>query len=177
MADPDWTDVTQDMRLHIVQNATNYIDGQIRLATAADQRASALAGVFTAAGTALIAAMIAFGTGALKEPLHPYPMLAAGSACAASFLLAGFFCIFSALPVDMYLPGGQPKTWDCDIKLKRPYDDCLKEEASNLQDKINDNRVIIKRNAALFRVGALFGIAGPAVGLVVWLLTSSTYWF
>jgi hypothetical protein len=169
-----------ELQAHVVESAATYIDGQLRLATAADQRASSLAGVFTAAGTALIAGVIAFSTIPAAAPpqhmIHVYPVMAAGIACAAAFLVAGILCIASALPVDMYLPGSQPNSWKTYIKLARPYEECLKEESGIQQEKIDENRVIIKRNAKLFSAGALVGISGPFIGLLVWLITSSVYW-
>ena len=163
---PDWSPVERDMRLHIVQNAATYLDGQIGLATAADQRASTLAGVFAAAGTALIAAVVAFATTTITGLTHPYLMIMAALVCAFCFLVAGFLCMASALPVDMYLPGTQPEDWYGDVAAARKYDDCLASEAEIVQEKINDNRLIIKRNARLYKFGILLGIGAPVLGLI-----------
>ncbi len=136
----DWSQVEKDMRLHIVENAKTYIETQIGLATAADQRAAALAGAFTAAGTALIAGLIAFGTASVSSPEHKYPIFIGGSVAAASFVLAGLLCVMAIMPVEVYLPGGQPQDWYDDIRAKVTYDACLEEEATILQDKISYNR-------------------------------------
>jgi hypothetical protein len=72
----DWSNVPEEMRTHIVSEGQAYLDGQIRLATAADQRAAALAAVFTAAGSALIAGLIAFAS--VKSVVKPYPIYAGG---------------------------------------------------------------------------------------------------
>jgi hypothetical protein len=177
MAERDWSKVDRVVRSHIVENAKAYIDAQMSLATAADQRACALAGIFTAAGTALIAGLIALGTASSGGPVHRYPEFLSGGITALSFIVAGLLCIASALPVDMYLPGGQPKSWDKDIADEKSYDVILKEEAEIIQEKINENRVVVQKNARLFKWGALIGISAPVTGTLVWALTASSYLF
>jgi hypothetical protein len=82
----------------------------------------------------------------------------------------------AAFPVDMYLSGAQPSAWYSDIRSKADFLSCLAEESENIQEKINENREIMAKNAQKFRVGALLGIGSPVAGLIVWLLTSSSYW-
>lgn len=52
----------------IVRGGEAYLDGQLRVATSADQRASSLAGVFSAAATALLAATVALANPAWNIP-------------------------------------------------------------------------------------------------------------
>ena len=51
----DFSKIKSDFRKEIVREGTVYLDGQLRIATSADSRASGLAGIFTAAATALTA--------------------------------------------------------------------------------------------------------------------------
>lgn len=173
----DWSGTNQDMRLHIVANAQAYLDGQVRLATAADQRASSLAGAFIAAATAVLAGLIAFIAAKPVTLQHPYPVIAAGLVASMGFIAAAALCVSALFPTGMYLPGSRPEDWYADIQGKRPYDDCLAEEAENSQEKIMDNRGIIERNARLFKAGVITGMMSPVVGTAIWLTTTSSYWF
>jgi hypothetical protein len=158
----------------IIAEGQNYLDGQIRIAMSADQRASSLAGVFTAAGSALIAGLIALA--ALSKVSHLYPIYAGGAISAVLFLVAASLCILATFPTKLWLAGCEPSIWNSDIKLRREFRQSLIDIAGHIQDKITENSAAIDQNATRFRWGSALGIASPVVGVVVWLLTSSVYW-
>jgi hypothetical protein len=54
----DFAKIKADFRKEIVREGTVYLDGQLKVATSADSRASGLAGIFTAAATALTAGIV-----------------------------------------------------------------------------------------------------------------------
>ena len=170
----DYSKIDADFRKEIVREGTAHLDGQLKVATAADARASGLAGMFTAAATALTAgvviALFNAAGGALTERL---PMILGGVAAAGCFLSGAVLCITSLQPVSFWLPGLAPENWEEDIAAGRKYDDCLGERAQHIQEQITDNHDTIERNSRYFKCGVRLGIAAPFAGITVWLLASA----
>lgn len=84
----DWKNADKEMATRIVDEGQTYLDGQLRLATSADGRAAALSGVFTAAGAALVAGMIALSVAHQVDLQSKYPIYFGGVTAAAMFLFA-----------------------------------------------------------------------------------------
>lgn len=165
MTKPNWKNAKPDLVKQIVQEGETYLQGQLTLATSADQRAAVLGGIFAASGTALIAALLAtVSAGNVSAPL-----LAGGAVSAIMFVAAAGQCLRTVLPVGFYLPGNEPKNWYSDVENGVDIDDALAAEAENYQEKIVDNRDVLKRNGARFRIGAYVGITAPLMGAVIWL--------
>ncbi|WP_430437804.1 hypothetical protein [Oceanibaculum nanhaiense] len=164
----NWSNASEEARNHIVQAGQLYLDGQVRLATSADQRAAALAGIFTAAGTAVLAGLIAVHLSDLTIKFT-LPIYIGGGVSVVMFLLAGSVCIWSALPLEMWLPGGEPETWYRDIQSGKPFPDSMAELAELIQEKISENRKYIEANAKRFRFGAICGVISPGVGTLLWV--------
>jgi len=76
----DFSKIDDIFSKEIVRGGEAYLDGQLRVATSADQRASGLAGMFTAAATALLAAVVALANPAWSTPGHLPLMIGAGTA-------------------------------------------------------------------------------------------------
>jgi hypothetical protein len=170
----DFSKIKTDFRKEIVREGTVYLDGQLRVATSADSRASGLAGIFTAAATALTAGIVITIFNAGGQPLNAkLPLMLGGGASAILFLAAAVLCIVAIQPVSFWLPGLAPENWDTDVSSGRELDDCLGERAAHIQQQIGENLVTIARNATRFRWGSRLGIAAPFVGVVVWLLASA----
>ena len=149
-----------------VGEGETYLGGQLTLATSADQRAAILGGVFTAAGTAIIAGLIA----AYSAGFTLNAILFGGLVAAILFLVGAGMCVSTVMPVSFNLPGNEPASWKADIERDRALIEALEEEAANFQSKIEDNRTVIKKNAKRFKWGAVAGITAPVAGLIVWLL-------
>lgn len=170
----DFSKIDADFRKEIVREGTVYLDGQLKIATAADARASGLAGMFTAAATALTAGVVIALFNAAGPALSGrLPMILGGTAAAVSFLTAAVLCITAIQPVSFWLPGLAPENWETDIQTGRKLDDCLGERAQHIQEQIATNSETIEANAGYFRWGARIGIAAPFVGVFVWLLASA----
>ena len=90
----DFSKIKPDFRKEIVREGTVYLDGQLKIATAADARASGLAGIFIAAATALIAGVVIaiFNSAGAALPAR-LPMMLGGAAAALFFLAAAVLCI------------------------------------------------------------------------------------
>src|SRR5262249_48058342 len=111
----------------IVREAEAYLDGQVTLATSADQRASVMASVFAAAGTAIAAALM---TVAAQQHDNDYtPIFAGGGAAAGMFILGAVFCVMATMPSDFHLPGSQPTNWKHDLAKNTPLSQALAEQA------------------------------------------------
>jgi hypothetical protein len=170
----DFSKIKSDFRKEIVREGTVYLDGQLKIATSADSRASGLAGIFTAAATALTAGIVITIFNAAGAPLRSkLPLMLGGSASAILFLAAAVLCIMAIQPVSFWLPGLAPENWDTDVSTGRELDDCLGERAAHIQEQIADNLKTIENNAKRFRWGSRLGIAAPFIGVVVWLLASA----
>jgi hypothetical protein len=173
---PDWTKAKPGLVQQIVREGELYLDGQLKLALSADQRAAILAGVFTAAATGVLAVMLALAITKDVAILHRYPVYVGSGTTAGMFLVAACLCISAAMPVGFWLPGNQPENWYGDVDQGKDLGAALGEEAQHIQDKIVENRAILAKNAQRFGRGAIMGIAAPFVGAALWLLTSSVWW-
>ncbi len=172
----DWKAADKEMTTRIVEEGQTYLDGQLRLATSADGRAAALAGVFTAAAAALMAGLIALTIASKLEFADKYPIYLGGGVAALLFLVAAAHCIAAILPIGFWLPGNEPSSWYGDIESKKAMAEALGEEAEHIQSKIDENRTVLNRNARLFKRAAILGICAPTAGAILWLISSSSVW-
>ncbi|WP_315751078.1 MULTISPECIES: hypothetical protein [unclassified Bradyrhizobium] len=165
----DFSNIKSEFRKEIVRGGEAYLDGQVKIATSADSRASSLAAMYTAATTALMAGGVIAIFNAAGPQLHERVPLILGGACAAVFFLIGAItCVTAIQPVGFYLPGCHPQNWDDDVKAGRELDDCLGERADHIQRHINYNSEIIARNANRFKWGTRAGMSAPIFGLLAW---------
>jgi|SRR6185437_2294518 len=172
----DWLAADEKLVSRMVEQGAAYLSGQVRLATAADQRASMLAGVFAAAGTVILAGIITLATSADFDIGRAYPLVLAAIGMVACFLAGAALCIWTIVPVGIWLPGNEPQSWYGDIESKKVLLAALGEEAEHIQSKIVENRSIIRANAGRFRWGAILGIVAPIVGAVLWVISSLFSW-
>src|SRR6266508_2556649 len=115
----DLSKIKPEFRKEIVRGGEAYLDGQLKIATSADSRASGLAGMFTAAATALTAGVvIAVFNPAWAVPAR-LPLMLGGSIAAACFLIGAVLCITAIRPVDFWLPGCAPENWADDAASAR----------------------------------------------------------
>lgn len=171
----DWAKAKPEMVNKIVQEGEAYLSGQLKLATSADQRASMLAGVFTAAATAVIAGLLTLNTSDI--PLgEKFPIYLGGGVAFVSFLAAASLCIMAIFPVGFWLPGNEPASWYGDVNSEKELTPALGEEAEHIQSKISENRAVLEKNAKRFRWGAILGIAAPIAGTLAWFISFFSVW-
>jgi len=168
----DFSKIDDIFSREIIRGGEAYLDGMLRVATSADQRASSLAGIFIAAATALLAAVIALSNPAWAVGSKLALILGGGSA-ALMFLAGAVMCLRTIMPVEFWLPGCEPENWESDVVAGNKLHDCFGERADHIQSQIVANRTVIEANALKFKWGAVFGIAAPFVGLLVWALASA----
>lgn len=165
---PEWKPEKIDLVREVFRSGEKYLDGQLQLATSADQRAAVLGGVYTAAGTAVVGYLLAIFTSWQAS----LAILVGGLLAAVLFVAGAALCICTCLPAGFYLPGNEPEQWYGDVDNGRDLAEVLGEEAENYQSKIADNRATLQRNARLYKWGAIAGIAAPVLGFLVWFLMS-----
>ena len=165
----DYSKATLPALKEIIREAEAYIDGQVSLATSADQRAAVMASVFAAAGTVIAAALMTVAAG--ETPGEFAPIYVGGGIAALLFIAGASFCVKATLPVGFALPGSQPKSWVRDIRDGSALSKSLAEQAANFQGKIEHNRKVLTDNAWWFRMGAWAAILAPLVGLAAWGVT------
>jgi len=166
MDKPDWAKADAETVKEIVRGGEAYLAGQVRFATSADQRAVVLAGVFIAAGTAIIGALVA----AMTVDVAAAALVVGGAAWALCLMMGGALCISTALPVKFYMPGNHPRNWYRDVAADRPLVESLGEVAEYTQEEIEGNDRLSEANARRYRLGALIGLAAPLVGGAAWLI-------
>ena len=143
----NWKDANPDLVKEVLREGEVYLQGQLTLATSADQRAAVLGGIYTAAAAAIIAGLIAaLATGQISAAISVGGFFSAGL-----FLLGAGLCISTALPADFYLPGNHPESWYEDIDANRNILESLGEQTEYYQRAINGNRSFLKRNGSRFQ--------------------------
>jgi hypothetical protein len=155
----------------IVARGETYLQGQLTLATSADQRAASMASIFSAVSLGIAAGL--FTADQMHFGTMYWPLIISGGVTGLMFLTASALCGFAAHPIPFNLPGTQPKNWTKDINAAEDENKSLFGLAKNFQDKIDKNRRGIERNAKWFKWGLRSGIGAPAIGLgllgVMWL--------
>src|SRR5437879_5752004 len=124
----DFSKIDDTFSREIIREGEAYLDGQLRIATSADQRASSLAGMFTAAATALLAATVALANPALNVSGR-VPLSFGAGAAALMFLAGAILCLSVVMPISFYLPGCEPGNWQSDVAAGKKLHDCSGERA------------------------------------------------
>jgi hypothetical protein len=171
----DFSKIDDVFSKEIIRGGEAYLDGMLKVAASADQRASGLAGMFTTAATALLAAVVALANPAWKVP-GQIPLMVGGAAAAIMFLVGALLCLSTIMPVKFWLPGCEPGNWEPDVVAGKTLHDCLGERARHMQEQITENLSVIESNARRFKWGAICGIAAPFVGVLIWGLVSICRW-
>jgi hypothetical protein len=133
----------------------------VRLAIAADSRATTFCGIFGAAGVALLAAAAANFASQHGESAF----IAAAIVAGFLFIVASLFAAFAARPTDFFAGGDQPR------RLANVTDSVaqLRYIAIDIQMRIDKNRTAMERSAT--RTNRALYIAGSAIlaGAVVFI--------
>ena len=161
-----WANAKPAVLEEVVREAQTYLEGQLSLATSADQRAAVMASIFAASGTGL--------AGGIAAANLDRALVYGGLMAAALFLIGAGLCALATLPADFYLPGSQPNSWTNELEEGAEIAAALRDQATNSQTKIDHNRAVLTANSRKFKWGAVCGIAAPFVGLLIWLIAKYT---
>jgi hypothetical protein len=157
---PNWSEAEPTLVQEICRLAEAQLAAQLQLAIAADQRAAVLAGFFGAAATGIVGAI------ATVVEFRTNRTLFLGSAeTAAMLLFAAVWCIFALLPIGVWTPGNQPSEWYADVTAKKSLVESMGQQAAFYDDHIDENNSTLANNAGWLRLGAVYGVGAPFVGL------------
>jgi hypothetical protein len=124
----DFSKIDDIFSREIIRGGEAYLDGMLRVATSADQRASSLAGMFTAGATALLAAAVALANPAWNVP-NKLALVLGAAATAIMFLIGAVTCLRTVMPVSFWLPGCEPHNWESDVAAGKELHDCFGEKS------------------------------------------------
>ena len=159
--------ITEATAREIIRQGEQYLQSQLSLAIAADQRAATLLAVFTSGAIASLG--FAF--------IQKADLSTAISAGTTGLVLvaAAVFCVISLLPVAVYVVGNEPKEWLDTDGATKALADALVDEARNCQTRIDHNNRVLTSNASTFKCGAALGCAAPIIGLVAYYVGPIAY--
>ena len=156
--------LTRELAERVLKQGELRLSAQLQLALAADQRAVTSAAILVAVASAAMG----FAGEQASDTNTDVPFAVALLIAGVSLLVSAGFCVRVAWPVKFALAGAVPENWWTDGVAAKPLEVCLLKESNNYSGRINDNRVIINRNAALLRKGMYLACASPVIGLVSW---------
>ncbi len=142
---------------------------QLARALASDQRASTLAGMFTAAAMAALG----FGASIFGQQDGDFAVAVASLGTGAALLASVGLCVAAAWPVPFAAVGTAPDSWWNDGVETRPLAQCLKKESGNYQRRIQHNRDVHARATRCLRAGVVVGCSAPALGSAIWVLVAA----
>jgi len=159
----DWSEVDEGMARQIFEQGQTFLQAQLQVALAADQRATAIAGLFATVGTAAIGGAFAYWD---KEA--DSAILVAGVLTGVGMIAGALRALWAARPVPFNTAGNYPNKWyECRTE---PLALMLGAEAENYQACITENEAILKANGAAIRQGATLAVASPLAGTLAWFL-------
>lgn len=160
---PDFSEISKSVIDEVFQNGQTCLQGTVQLAIAADQRATALAGIFIAGAVALLATAATVKASSLDDPAFAWASLVT----AAVLFLAALISGWSARPIDFHVAGYEPaKLAICDgddVWMKR-------YACEDIQVRIDENRSSLERRAKILTRGAIIAALSPILGIASYLM-------
>jgi hypothetical protein len=151
----------------VFNQATSWLDWQIKCALASDQRATTIAAIFSA----LAVAVFSFLGFALQNHYYGFINIGIG-ACGISMLIGSWCCISAARVTKFYYPGNTPELWQDSINNDISLEKDLIYEIENYQHRIDLNHDIAAQNGEILNWGIKIAFLSPLVGLTLGLI----YW-
>lgn len=159
----DWTKVSEEMARQILAQGELFLQGQVQLAVAADQRATTAASIFASMATAVAAAFIAFWDSSKDEAA-----LFGGLGGAIVLLTAAGFAAWAARPTSFDLPGNHPIKWFDDSEgslIER-----IGRECESYQRRISYNDEVMGRNKGWMKLAFVAALLAPVISVSTWLI-------
>jgi hypothetical protein len=163
MTVPSWDGISEPGMREILRQAEKYLDNSLKVAVAADQRATTLMGIYGAVGVALLVSAATLGT----RPEPDLSIIGAITVMAVFLLVAGLLCGLAGKPIDFYVSGYEPE------KIVESSTDqwwLLRYVCEDLQRRIDVNKQILQKSS-WFIFGS-FAVAGSSVlvGIIVFVV-------
>lgn len=156
--------LTPELAQTVLRQGEVFLQTQLQMALAADQRAVTMAAILIAAS------MASFGFAA-EQMGGEFPHLRFAFSLAlqgVALFGAGALCVMAAWPMTFAVAGADPRNWWSDDVTDQSYEECLWRESINYSQRIARNNAAMKRNNKLLRAGLVEAIAAPLVGLAAW---------
>jgi hypothetical protein len=150
----DWDDVPEHTVREILRLGETYLDSTLKVAIAADQRATALMGIYGAVGVALLVSAATIGTRTQPD----VSLIVSLGIVAFLLLVAGLICGRAGRPIDFYISGYEPKKI---IKSSSHELWMLRYVCEDVQRRIDSNRQSLEKSSVL--IFSSFIISGFAV--------------
>lgn len=158
----DWSGVKLEMARQIFEQGEKVLQAQLEIALASDQRATAIASLFAAVGTA-----VAAGAFTYWDKNSDTPILAAGIVTSVVMIMGALRSLWAARPVPFHTPGNHPNRWySCKDEDLAPM---LGAEAESYQTMIDQNESQLRANSRAIMQGATIAVSSPIVGIALWL--------
>ncbi len=165
-----WSSIEEPVAREILRQGEIFLNAQLTVALAADQRATSLVGILITAATGLFGVAGVFFTASSPRPALAFGFVSAG----AVMLTAVLFFVLSLAPTRFKLVGNNPRAWWKPRLLSAPLVVAIGGEGINYQNRIQFNNQVLRRNARHLRTGLWIASASPIVGLGAWALVALT---
>ena len=162
----DWSEVDERMAQQILRQGELLLQGTLAVSTAADQHAATLAGIFSAAAIAVLAATLVM----IQSPHPDTALVVSGFAVSLTWFIGSSLCVAVVWPSKFHLAGNEPKNWWPDSVALGPMVEAIGGETENYQERIEYNTAAIRKSAKRLKLGAAMECAAPIVGLGIWLI-------
>lgn len=155
----NWNDVAEDMARHIAQQGEMFLQAQLQISLASDQRAVTAASVFATFATAVLGVTLAYWD-------TDIPLMLAGLTASAAMGTGAMLGFWSARPITVYVPGNHPEQWwSCrDAGMA----EALGMESENYQNRIEHNARCLESNGKIFFRGMVVAVSAPLSAFAVW---------
>lgn len=148
----------------MLAQAEAYLNAQLQIGIAADQRALVFAGFIAATVVAVAGGACAI---LLKGGLPFLGYL--GFATAAGMMISLALAVHAARPVSFEYPGNSPSAWIEDVTGKKPIVQSMREQASHYAGMIQTNNATLSGNCLLLRLSQLVALVTLATGSLLCL--------
>jgi hypothetical protein len=160
---PDFSDLPAGATDEVLRLGEATLAGTVQLAVAADQRATAMAGIFGAGFVALLAVAAAVAT----NERYMASLLSAALTTAAGLFMAAVFSAWAARPNDFFVGGYEPR------KIMKSAGNVVwmkRYACEDVQKRIDANRSSLENGAKFVRAGAVIALLSPVLGTIVFWL-------
>lgn len=144
--DDPFAAATKGQLQQMLAQAETYLNAQLHIGTAADQRALVFAG--------FVAAMVvAVGGGASAVLLGGNHLFLGylGFATAAGLLVSLAFAVHAARPVSFEYAGNSPSEWAEDVRTAKSLENSMREQAAHYAGMIQSNNRTLETNCKWLR--------------------------
>ena len=158
----NWANVSDESVRELHRQGEACLDGTIKLALAADQRATTLCGVLGAGAVALMAAAATVLAGAHVN----VALVSSALVCALLLLIASLFCALACRPGNFHVGGYEPRSL---IVSGSDHMWMLRYAIDDLQSRITANRGALDASANLLNLGMCTAGLAVITGAVVFV--------